>query len=141
MKWNFVIILAIRFSRLQFILDIVVIAVTRLKSIVPILITGIIFVASGSALATEYSDSKMLLNDIVAIEHLEIIPPLRGGQYTKGYFYLWNGTGKSIYLNKITDPSGQNFTLQKLVKNNGGQQWQNVSMPKYSKMLIRTSFL
>lgn len=127
MKWNFVIVLATRFNRLLLELNKIL---TGLNVITPTLIAGMIIVTSSMAFANESPNSKMLLNDIIALEHLEILTPLRGEQFAQGYFYLWNGTAKSIYLNKITNQSGQEITLQRLYKQNGTQQWQNVSMPK-----------
>lgn len=76
------------------------------------------------------SDSKLMLNDTIALEHLEIIRPLRGAPNAQAYFTIWNGTERGIYLAKITDQSGLVFTLQKSKELNGNLQWQNVSMPK-----------
>lgn len=86
--------------------------------------------ASGTVLATEAVGSKMMLNNSIALEHLEVITPLRGAQYAKGYFYLWNGTEESVYLEKVTSVSGQSFILQKSDKKIGGKNWNNVVLPK-----------
>ncbi|WP_026481120.1 hypothetical protein [Ahrensia sp. 13_GOM-1096m] len=76
------------------------------------------------------SDAKLMLNDKIALEHLEIIRPLRGAPNAQAYFTIWNGTEQGIYLARITDQSGLVFTLQKSKELNGDLQWQNASMPK-----------
>ena len=86
--------------------------------------------ASGTVLATEAAGSKMMLNNMIALEHLEVITPLRGAQYAQGYFYLWNGTEKSIYLEKITNLYGQSFILQKSDQAIDVKKWNNVILPK-----------
>lgn len=76
------------------------------------------------------SDSKLMLNDTIALEHLEIIRPLRGAPNAQAYFTIWNGTEQNIYLARITDQSGLIFTLQQSEEIDGSLKWHNVSLPK-----------
>lgn len=76
------------------------------------------------------SNHKKMFNDRLVVEHLELISPLRGAQYAKGFFTIWNGTTRSVYLERITDPNGKKLRLQSLTNKANRQQWRDVALPK-----------
>ncbi|KPB00056.1 hypothetical protein [Ahrensia marina] len=88
------------------------------------------FMAPGKIWSNETTGSKTILNNEIAVEHLEVIKPLRGSQYAHGYFTIWNGTDTNIYLTQITNGTGRNFNIQKYEKESQEPKWQNIGMPK-----------
>lgn len=94
-----------------------------------LVLSALIIINEGAA-ASENSDARKMFNDAIALEHLEILTPLRGSEYAQGYFYLWNGSAESIYLTSISSSSGQNFLLQKSMLIDGKREWNNVNFPK-----------